>query len=130
MLRRSWRVGLVLLVLLGCGDKTEVKVAEAPSGATAEDPGKPVTGDWLVIHSLSDPELLNPLTSSDASASEVLNYVFESLLTRNPKTLELNRGSRRRVRRYRRTSSLTFLRFGRTRVFRTVGRLPAKTSFS
>jgi peptide/nickel transport system substrate-binding protein len=89
MLRRSWRVGLVLLVLLGCGDKTEVKVAEAPSGATAKDPGKPVTGDWLVIHSLSDPELLNPLTSSDASASEVLNYVFESLLTRNPKTLEL-----------------------------------------
>ena len=51
--------------------------------------GKPVTGDWLVIHSLSDPEQLNPLTSSDASSSEVLNYIFEALLTRNPQTLEL-----------------------------------------
>ena len=48
-----------------------------------------MTGDWLVIHSLSDPELLNPLTSSDASSSEVLNYIFETLLTRNPRTLEL-----------------------------------------
>ncbi len=48
-----------------------------------------MTGDWLVIHSLSDPELLNPLTSSDASSSEVNGFIFESLLSRNPRTLEL-----------------------------------------
>jgi peptide/nickel transport system substrate-binding protein len=90
MLRRIWRVALVSLVLLGCGDKTEVKVAEdRRSSADTRDSGKPVMGDWLVIHSLSDPELLNPLTSSDASSSEVLNYIFETLLARNPKTLEL-----------------------------------------
>jgi peptide/nickel transport system substrate-binding protein len=80
---------LVLLVLLGCGDKTEVKVAEAPSGATATNPGKPVTGDWLVIHSLTDPEQLNPLTSSDATASEILGFIFQSLLSRDPRSLEL-----------------------------------------
>ncbi len=88
MLPRVWRCTLALLLLAGCGDKTEVKVSDSPP-AEQKEVGKPVTGDWLVIHSLSDPELLNPLTSSDASSSEVLNYVFESLLTRNPKTLEL-----------------------------------------
>jgi peptide/nickel transport system substrate-binding protein len=90
MLRRSWRVGLVLLVLLGCGDKTEVKVADvAPTASDAQDSGKPVTGDWLVIHSLSDPEQLNPLTSSDATASEILGFIFQSLLSRDPRSLEL-----------------------------------------
>src|SRR5689334_5770725 len=90
MLRRSWRVGLMLLVLLGCGDKTEVKVAEvAPTTSDAQDSGQPVTGDWLVIHSLSDPEQLNPLTSSDATASEILGFIFQSLLSRDPRNLEL-----------------------------------------
>ena len=49
---------------------------------------QPVTGDWLLNHSLSDPEQLNPLTSNDASASEVLGYIFESLLQLDPRTLE------------------------------------------
>jgi peptide/nickel transport system substrate-binding protein len=90
MLRRTWRVGLLLLVLLGCGDKTEVKVADvAPIASDAQDSGKPTTGDWLVIHSLSDPEQLNPLTSSDATASEILGFIFQSLLSRDPRSLEL-----------------------------------------
>jgi len=81
---------LLLLVLLGCGDKTEVKVADvAPIASDAHDSGKPTTGDWLVIHSLSDPEQLNPLTSSDATASEILGFIFQSLLSRDPRSLEL-----------------------------------------
>ena len=80
---------LALLVLLGCGDKTEVKVSDAPPASSSKDVGKPVTGDWLVIHSLSDPEVLNPLTSSDSASSEVNGYIFESLLTREPRTLAL-----------------------------------------
>ena len=46
-------------------------------------------GDWLLVHMLSDPEQLNPLTSNDAGASTVLGYIFESLLTRDPRTLLL-----------------------------------------
>jgi peptide/nickel transport system substrate-binding protein len=86
---RTWRFVLALVLLLGCGDKTEVRVPDPRSESSAKDAGTPVTGDWLVIHSLSDPEQLNPLTSNDAAASSILQYVFQSLLTRDPRTLEL-----------------------------------------
>ena len=46
-----------------------------------------MTGDWLVMHSLSDPEQLNPLTSNDSASSEILDYIFEGLLIRDPRTL-------------------------------------------
>lgn len=85
----KWRFALALLWLVGCGDKTEVKISDTSSSVNSKDAGKPVTGDWLVIHSLSDPEQLNPLTSNDAAASSLLQYIFQSLLTRDPRTLEL-----------------------------------------
>jgi len=52
-------------------------------------PATPMTGDWLIPHMLSDPEQLNPLTSNDAGASSILGYIFEGLLRRDPRTLEL-----------------------------------------
>ncbi|MBI1998628.1 MAG: hypothetical protein HYS66_19435, partial [Deltaproteobacteria bacterium] len=85
----SAALGLVLLSLLGCGDRPEEKVAKVQPATSAQEAGKPVGGDWLLIHSLSDPEQLNPLTSNDAAASSILQYIFQSLLTRDPRTLEL-----------------------------------------
>lgn len=82
-------LGLLLVAACGKGERVEAESpASRPAVAKAEA-GPPTTGDWLVIHSLSDPEQLNPLTSSDAASSEVLGYIFEGLLTRAPRTLEL-----------------------------------------
>ena len=41
---------------------------------------EPQYGGWMVRHALSDPENFNPYTSSDQGATQVHNYVFESLL--------------------------------------------------
>ncbi len=75
-----WRVHAVAIAVL-------LLAFSGPAGAQTAD--TPVTGDWLIAHILSDPESLNPLTSNDATASTILSYVFESLLRRHPKTLDL-----------------------------------------
>ncbi|HJX09467.1 MAG TPA: peptide-binding protein [Candidatus Binatia bacterium] len=87
----SWKAALCLLLLVGCrgGQETETESRGTSSSVSQPDAGKPATGDWLISHSLSDPEQLNPLTSNDASASEILQYIFQSLLTRDPRSLEL-----------------------------------------
>ncbi|MGZ8444245.1 MAG: peptide-binding protein [Candidatus Binatia bacterium] len=89
MFAKSWRFILPVLFIASCGDKTEVKVADVKPILSKEEAGKPVTGDWLVYHELSDPEQLNPLTSSDAVSSEIGGFMFEALLTRDPRTLEI-----------------------------------------
>ena len=87
------------LALVACGGpnesaKTEEVPAESPGAAEpglapAESAGPPVRGDWLVIHSLADPENLNPLTSNDAGASAVLGWIFPSLVRIDQSTLAL-----------------------------------------
>lgn len=89
MLSRSWRFIIPLILIAGCGEKPEVKVADVKPVLSKEAAGKPVTGDWLVYHELSDPEQLNPLTSSDAVSSDISGFMFEALLTRDPRTLEI-----------------------------------------
>ncbi len=50
---------------------------------------KSVDGDWLIYHLPSEPSTLNPVTSTDAYASNINNFIYESLLKRDEKTLEL-----------------------------------------
>jgi peptide/nickel transport system substrate-binding protein len=78
-----------VLIVAGCGDRSEVKVADVKPALSKEEVGAPASGDWLILHSLSDPEQLNPLTSNDSASSEVLGFIFEALLTRDPRTLEI-----------------------------------------
>lgn len=89
--KREWFVIFALSLLTACGRGGEGRT-DNPNRqpiAANEESQAPATGDWLVIHSLSDPEQLNPLTSNDAASSEILQYIFQSLLTRDPRTLEL-----------------------------------------
>jgi peptide/nickel transport system substrate-binding protein len=82
---------LTLVFFLGCdgGKNAEIGDRQTPQVVAKGELAKPVTGDWLVLHSSSDPEQLNPVTSNDATAAEVLGYIFESLLMRDPRTLDL-----------------------------------------
>lgn len=96
MLRRTWSLLFGLMFACACQgggkdnrDEGTIPAAASAQAGDAKDSDIPVTGDWLVSHSLSDPEQLNPLTSNDAAASEILQYIFQSLLTRDPRTLEL-----------------------------------------
>lgn len=52
-------------------------------------PGEPVDGDWLVLQLQAEPATLNPITSTDAYASDINDYIYESLLKRDEKTLGL-----------------------------------------
>jgi peptide/nickel transport system substrate-binding protein len=82
---------LPVLLLLGCdaGERADPQADARRTLASKPQSVKPATGDWLLVHSLSDPEQLNPLTSNDAAASSILQYIMQSLLTRDPRTLEL-----------------------------------------
>jgi peptide/nickel transport system substrate-binding protein len=97
---RLRHVALALAIALsGCGGPRDAEKNEAatePAGGappspieTTADDGAPVRGDWLVIHTLADPENLNPLTSSDAGASAVLGWIFPSLIYVDDATLEI-----------------------------------------
>jgi peptide/nickel transport system substrate-binding protein len=88
-LTRGLAVILFCFLLIGCGDKGEISDGRSQATVDVKNTGAPVTGDWLIIHALSDPEQLNPLTSNDASASTINQNIFQSLLTRDPRSLEL-----------------------------------------
>ena len=45
-----------------------------------DENGEAAYGDWMVRHMLSDPQAMNPYTSSDAGASTVLQHIFDTLL--------------------------------------------------
>jgi len=79
----AWRRVLIGVILAG------LLLIAGAERAYDEQTAGPVIGDWLLLHMLSDPEQLNPLTSNDAGASSILGYVFQGLLTRDPRTLEL-----------------------------------------
>lgn len=99
MRRLCTRAAVLALSLLAvsCGGPSEKEPGEAvdpntPAGALPQAQATsepPVRGDWLVIHSLADPESLNPLTSSDAGASAVLAWIFPPLIRVDNATLEL-----------------------------------------
>lgn len=87
LFRLSLPALLVMLLAIGassCGRKG----GSAGNDNNAAAAGDPVAGDWLIIHSLSDPEDLNYLTSTDAGAQEIHNLMYESLTTTDWETIK------------------------------------------
>ncbi|MEE8557948.1 MAG: ABC transporter substrate-binding protein, partial [Myxococcota bacterium] len=79
---------IICFLVNACGEDAEpVSGAGAATDPTPE--GEPSRGDWLVLHMLSDPENLNPLTSNDSGASRVLSWIFPSLLRLDERSLEM-----------------------------------------
>lgn len=81
-----------MLTITGCGGKDDKKNTDIKNDGNkpqATDTAGAVTGDWVVIRELSDPEKMNPIVSNDASATEIQSYIFETLLNQNRETYEL-----------------------------------------
>lgn len=57
--------------------------------AQAADPLAPEDGDWLVRRIGAEPATLNPVTATDVYESTINGYVYESLLERDNRTLDL-----------------------------------------
>ena len=82
MTRFAPAVALCLALLL-------TGVCFASSGPPVSIPATPEDGDWLIDLMSAEPATLNPITATDAFASTIDEYIYESLTRRNPKTLKL-----------------------------------------
>ena len=80
------------LVFLGCSQKKDAEdsVADAMAGILTEymPDATPEQGDWLMLQLSAEMPHLNPITSTDAYATWVQMWVFDTLLDRDPITLE------------------------------------------
>lgn len=81
-----------LLLFVGCngngndgtdtgGTKTDSKWACANE--------TPQTGDWVIMHILSNPDMLTPFLSQTSDANTIMGYIFPSLLDLDPYTQEI-----------------------------------------
>jgi len=88
-------VGLIALTHLSCVNSESAFVQGAQSivsGIGINEFGtdvSPEQGDWLIMRLSAEMPHLNPLTSTDAYSSLVNSWIFDSLLDRDPATLEL-----------------------------------------
>ncbi len=63
--------------------------AAAANTGTLEQPPERQFGDWRVSNLGAEPSTLNPITSTDAPASQIQAYIYESLLKRDSKSMQL-----------------------------------------
>lgn len=79
---------MAIVVLMAAGAAACGRKGGNNGSNAGGEAGNPVAGDWVVIHSLSDPDALNYLTSTDAGAQEIFNFMYESLTTTDWESLE------------------------------------------
>ncbi len=61
----------------------------AASEELLRQPKERVFGDWRVTQLSAEPSTLNPITATDAYAGDVNGYIYESLLKRDEKSLQI-----------------------------------------
>ncbi len=82
-------------LMLGCSQDKEPKQDKQQTGNVQEiknlesEVNEPVDGDWLISVMSAEPDTLNPVIAMDAYEGMVNKYVYESLVERDKKTLEL-----------------------------------------
>jgi len=81
-------IPLILLTLAGVScrrqESDEIDTPVPPGQA-----GEPVEGDWVIRRLQGEPKTLNPVTARDMYARFVNEYVYDSLVDRSKKTLEI-----------------------------------------
>jgi peptide/nickel transport system substrate-binding protein len=86
------------IALTACGGPRDAEKKDAPAAGAESAPAAagsadanapPVRGDWMVNHTLADPESLNPLTANDAGAAAILTWIFPALTYIDDATLEI-----------------------------------------
>lgn len=80
--KRQALPGLILLALLGLGCSSSREREPNPYASSQTQPSR---GDWVIIHTLSDPDQLNPTNYQGADAGYILSQIFMTLLTVDPR---------------------------------------------
>jgi peptide/nickel transport system substrate-binding protein len=78
------------VLVAGLAAMTLIATACGPTGPSAGETAapeeKPVAGGRVIRGSFSDIRVLNPVISTDATSSQVISLMFDSLILANPKT--------------------------------------------
>lgn len=78
---RAVTLSVLLCVFLACGAAADSEILKQPPEREF--------GDWRVTDLGAEPNTLNPITSTDAVAGTIQSFIYENLLKRDPKSLEL-----------------------------------------
>src|SRR3954471_19465587 len=77
---------IAIATLTSCkkGDQSSSSV----SSSTSIETFKPIKNDWVVLWLGANPSTLNPILKSDAVASDVVAYIFDTLVSYDARTGE------------------------------------------
>lgn len=78
----------IIILVLSFVDCTKKSEKTSKTSLSEKELNTPVQGDWI-IRNITEPENLNPITATDAYESRINNFIMETLLERDYKTLKL-----------------------------------------
>lgn len=76
-------LGLTLTAIIACKNRNS-----SPDQLTSAEATNPVVNDWIVFWLEANPEILNPVLSTDIYSQKVQDFVFDTLISFDVKTTE------------------------------------------